>query len=81
MHVSNRLATNLEYSGISVNVDNSGNSVQPRGNNRHGSFRSSLQYLVRMVSVILLEFMWNYYYYAAFNAPCVGHEDGESQAQ
>jgi len=22
-----------------------------------------------------------YYYYAAFNAPCVGHKDDESQAQ
>jgi len=26
-----RVATNLEYSGISLNMENSGNSVQPRG--------------------------------------------------
>jgi len=25
------VATNLEYSGISLNVENSGNSVQPQG--------------------------------------------------
>jgi len=26
-------------------------------------------------------FDYYYYYYAAFNAPCVGHKDDESQAQ
>jgi len=26
-----RVATNLEYSGFSLNTENSGNSVQPRG--------------------------------------------------
>jgi len=27
----NRVATNLEYSGISLNMENLGNSVQPQG--------------------------------------------------
>ena len=26
-------------------------------------------------------YYYYYYYYAAFNAPCVGHKDGKSQAQ
>ena len=55
MHVSNRVATNLEnlqYSGISLNIENSGNSVQLQENNKQGSFSSSFQYLVRVVSVI-----------------------------
>ena len=55
MHVSNRVATNLEnlqYSGTSLNIENSGNSVQLQENNKQGSFSSSFQYLVRVVSVI-----------------------------
>ena len=31
LHCVTRVATNLEYSGISLNMENSGNSVQPRG--------------------------------------------------
>jgi len=31
MLIFDRVATNLEYSGISLNVENSGNSVQPQG--------------------------------------------------
>ena len=29
--VGSRVATNLEYSGISLDMENSGNSVQPQG--------------------------------------------------
>jgi len=32
-------------------------------------------------STIIIYFYYYYYYYAAFNAPCVGHKDDESQAQ
>jgi len=28
-----------------------------------------------------LHYYYYYYYYAAFNAPCVGHKDGESQTR
>jgi len=31
VNCNNRVATNVEYSGISLNMVNSGNSVQPQG--------------------------------------------------
>jgi len=31
--------------------------------------------------IIVIIYYYYYYYYAAFNAPCVGHKDDESQAQ
>ena len=42
---------NLEYSGISLNMENSGNSVQPQGKtvtNKQSIFSSSFKYLVRV---------------------------------
>ena len=64
-----RVATNLEnleYSGISLNMENSGNSLGILCNlgkncNKQSFFSSSFKYLckVRWWSVILLELMWN----------------------
>jgi len=45
-----RVATNLEnleYSGISLNMENSGNSVQPQGKIVRVFFSSSLKYLCK----------------------------------
>jgi len=39
---------NLEYAGISVNMENSGNSVQPQKNcNKQSIFSSSFKYLCK----------------------------------
>ena len=56
---------NLEYSGISLNMENSGNTGQPQGKTVTNKvlvfFSSSFKYLVRVWwwPVILLELMWN----------------------
>jgi len=33
------------------------------------------------IDIASVYYYYYYYYYAAFNAPCVGHKDDESQAQ
>ena len=53
---------NLQCSGISLNMENSGNSMQPRKNcNKQSIFSSWFKHLVRVRwwPVILLELMWN----------------------
>ena len=47
----NSVATNLEnleYSGITLNMENSGNSVQPQGKIVTKYFNCSFEYLVRV---------------------------------
>ena len=36
---------------------------------------------MRPIATHVACYYYYYYYYAAFNAPCVGHKDDESQAQ
>jgi len=61
-----RVATNLEYSGISLNMENPGNSQGILCNlgencNKQSIFSSSFRYLCKVWwwPVILLELMWN----------------------